>query len=183
MSDDKTPETIRSDSSVKLKVMINPAIKLASDRITFGFCIDGTDEPSSDRLSSFIWITRNRSDEIDDGYEAQINCDESIPLSVLFSDRLFDLSSFLQARDAGMMADYWYDYVVVALNQVLMTGTLTFELDDDGSGSRIDNPHNMVIAIYQLGKFETSLNLGRLTEEPIKHFFLDAEADQSADET
>ena len=183
MSDDKTPETVRSDSSVKLKVMINPAIKLASDRISFGFCVNGVDEAQSDGLSPFLWIDRKRSDEIDDEYTSQFDFIEPIPLSVLFKNRLFDLSSFLQGQDPGLEPDEWFDYLVSALNQVLMTGTLTIELDNDGSESRIDNPHNMVIAIYQLEDFEISLNLGRLTEERIKHFFLDAEADQSTDET
>lgn len=183
MSDVKAPEIIRSDRSIKLKVEINEAIKLASDRITFAICVDGVDEAQSDRLLPFICVDRKRSDDIDDEYSSQFDFSECIPLSVLFKNRLFDLGSFLQAEDPGFEADEWFDYLVNALNQILMTGTLTIELDNDGSESRVDNPYNMVVAIYQLEDFEISLNLGRLTEDQIKLIFLDAEAEQATDET
>ncbi len=183
MSDVKTPEVVRSDSTTKLKIMINPAIKLASDRITFDVYVDGVDEAQSDRLLPFIRADRKRSDDVDDEYSSQFDFTERIPLSILFKNRLFDLDSFLQGQDPGLETDEWFDYLVSALNQVLQTGTLTIELDNDGSESKIDNPHNMVVAIYQLGDFEINLNLGRLTEDRIKHFFLDAEAGQATDET
>ena len=172
MSDDKTPEIVRVDPSVKLKVEINQAIKLASDSITFSFSINGRNEVDAHKLQAWLCV---RNDEVDDEYYREFVFNDDIPLSLLFRNRLFDLNSFLQAEDPGFEADEWYDYLVNALNQVLMAGTLTFELGDDGSGSLTDNPHNMVIAIYQLGDFEVSLNLGRLTDDNIKPIFLDAE--------